>query len=161
MNNQRKADWLLAGGAVVALGAVGMALVSQHVFGMRPCAWCVFQRLVFVCIAAACVVGLVWRSPLGRRVAAVLAALLGLGGMAAALWQHFVAASSASCDLSLAERVIGALGLDERYPDVFMALASCADAKVQLFFMPYEFWSLGLFALLTVAALLVLRRPAH
>jgi hypothetical protein len=37
--------------ALVALAAVGAALVSQHRFGMEPCPWCVLQRLIFVGIA--------------------------------------------------------------------------------------------------------------
>lgn len=155
----KRADLLLAGSALVSLAAVGAALVSQHVFNMQPCPWCVLQRVIFCAIALACIVGLVWRLPIGRRVGAGLAFLLTLCGMAAALWQHFVAASSASCNLTLAETIIGALGLDGRYPEVFMAMASCADAKVNLLGLPYEFWSLALFAGLAVAALRVLRRP--
>jgi disulfide bond formation protein DsbB len=144
---------------VTGLGAVGAALVTQHVFGMQPCAWCVLQRLIFVSIAAAALLGLLWRSAPGRRVGAGLALALAACGVSAALWQHFVAASSASCDLSLAERIVGATGLDGRFPDVFMAMASCADAAVKLGGLPYEFWSLGLFVVLGTTALVVLRRP--
>jgi disulfide bond formation protein DsbB len=72
--------------------------------------------------------------------------------VAAALWLHFVAASSASCDLTLADRIIGDLGLDARFPDVFMATASCADAKVDLLGLPYEVWALALFVLIGAAA---------
>ena len=43
---------LLAAGVVVPLGAVALALVTQHVFGMQPCPWCVLQRLIFVAISA-------------------------------------------------------------------------------------------------------------
>jgi len=154
-----RSDLLLGGMAVVGLGAVGAALVTQHVFGMQPCAWCVLQRLIFVCIATAALLGLLWRAPLGRRIGAGLALLLAACGITAALWQHFVAASSASCDLSLAERIVGATGLDGRFPDVFMAMASCADAAAKLMGLPYEFWSLGLFIGLAVTALAVLRRP--
>jgi len=156
----KRVDFLLAGAAGFSLTAVGAALVSQHVFNMQPCAWCVLQRVIFVAIAAAAVVGLLWRLPLGRRVASGLMLLLALCGMAAALWQHFVAASSASCDLTLAERIVGALGLDERYPDVFMAMASCADAAVKLLGVQYDLWSLALFAALGAAAFSLLRRPA-
>jgi protein dithiol:quinone oxidoreductase len=154
-----RADLLLAGSAAASLAAVAAALLTQHIYGMQPCAWCVLQRLVFIAIAAACGLGLSWRAPPGRRAGAALAGLLALSGAAAALWQHFVAASAASCDLSLAERIVAATGLDERLPEVFMALASCAEAKVRLGGIPYEFWSLGLFMALAGAALLVWRRP--
>lgn len=149
----------MAGGAVAAVAAVGSALVSQHVFGILPCAWCVFQRLLFLLVAAGCLIALVWRAPIGRRVGAALALAFAVSGAAAALWQHFVAASSTSCDLSLAERVVGALGLDARWPNVFMAMASCADAAVKVLGVPFEFYSLTLFVVLGLAALQVLRRP--
>lgn len=155
----KRADWLLGGTAALCIVAVVLALVSQHRFNMQPCPWCVLQRVIFLAIAAACVIGLVWRSALGRRVGAGLGLVLAGCGIAAALWQHFVAASTASCDLTLADRVISGLKLDEWQPDVFMPMASCADAKVNLLGVPYEFWSLALFVAMAVAALRVLRRP--
>jgi disulfide bond formation protein DsbB len=156
----KRVDLLLAASVAVCLAAVGAALVSQYVYDIQPCAWCVLQRLVFVVIAIVALIGLVWRSPLGRRVGAGLALAFALCGIAAALWQHFVAAATASCKLSLAERIISALGLDETLPSVFMALANCADAAVRIAGVPYEFMSLALFVLLAAAALAVLRRPA-
>lgn len=155
----KRADWLLGGTAALCIVAVALALVSQHRFNMQPCPWCVLQRVIFLAIAAACVLGLVWRSALGRRVGAGLGLVLAGGGIAAALWQHFVAASAASCDLTLADRIISGLKLDEWQPDVFMPMASCADAKVNLLGVPYEFWSLALFVAMAVTALRVLRRP--
>jgi disulfide bond formation protein DsbB len=142
--------------AVVALAAVAAALYTQHVWGMLPCPWCVLQRLIFVAIAIACLIGLAVPR-LGAGVAFVLAAC----GVAAATWQHFVAASSASCDLTLADRIVGATGLDALLPEVFMAMTSCADAKVKLWGLPYEAWSGALFALIAAVTLwLLLRRRA-
>ena len=62
--------------------------------------------------------------------------------------------------MTLADRIMGTLGLDSTWPDIFAARASCADAKVNLAGIPYEFWSLALFVLLMLAALQVFRRPA-
>ena len=81
--------------------------------------------------------------------------------MAAALWQHFVAASAASCDVTLAERIINALGLDKRWPEVFSAFASCRDAAVNVFGVPFEFYSLALFALIAATAVSLLRRSTQ
>jgi protein dithiol:quinone oxidoreductase len=138
---------LLLFGLVASLAAVGIALVSQHVYGMQPCPWCVLQRLVFVAIAIACAIGLA-----ARRLGSALALLLALGGSAAALWQHFVAAASDSCKLTLADRIVSGLSLDSLLPEVFQARATCADAAVALAGLPYEFWSLALFVLLGAAA---------
>lgn len=142
--------------ALVCIAAVGAALVSQHVYGMEPCPWCVLQRVVFLAIALACVIGLLWRGTIGRTLAAGASLLLAISGMAAALWQHFVAAASASCNLTLADRIVGGMRLDSLWPDAFSARASCADAAVNLFGVPYEFWSLLLFAGLAVVSVRLL-----
>lgn len=143
---------------LVSLAAIGAALVSQHVFDMQPCPWCVLQRLIFAVIAAAALLGLVWRATAGRFMALGLVIALSLSGIAAALWQHFVSAKSASCFLTFPDRLIAALGLDATLPEIFQPRASCADAAVDLLGVPYEFWSLALFALLGVGALVFMRR---
>ena len=61
-----RSDRLFATAALTCLAAVGVALVSQHVFDMQPCPWCVLQRVVFLAIALACGLGLAWRSATGR-----------------------------------------------------------------------------------------------
>ena len=144
--------------ALVSLAAVAAALVSQHVFDMQPCPWCVLQRVIFVAIAIACAIGLVIRNGLGRGLSAVLVLLLSLSGVAAALWQHFVAAATASCNLTLADRIVNGLQLDSLAPEVFQARASCADAAVKVLGVPYEFFSLALFVVFALAAVRLLRR---
>ena len=142
---------------VLPLAAVGAALFTQYAWDMQPCPWCVLQRIVFMAIALAALPGLLLLNVWGRWLSGSLIALLAAGGAAAALWQHFVAASSASCALTLADRWIRLSGLDELAPQVFAAYASCADAKVNLLGVPYEFFSLALFAVLGFVALRVLR----
>lgn len=153
MRSRTPATGVLVGVAVVCVGAVAAALVSQHVYDMQPCPWCVLQRLIFLGVGAAALLGVLWRSLLGQRVAAAGVLLVSLLGAAAALWQHFVASGADSCNLTLADRILSSLTLDARLPQVFAAYASCADAKVNLVGLPYEFWSLLLFVLLGVTAL--------
>ena len=148
---------LLGATALLCVAALAAALVSQHVFGMEPCPWCVLQRLIFVAIALACGLGLVWRAVVGRVLAGTLALLLALSGVVSGLWQHLVAAKSQSCNLTLADRIIVALRLDTLLADVFSPRASCADAAVDLLGVPYTFWSLALFVVIAVAAVQVLR----
>ncbi len=150
---------LLLGMAVISLGAVAVALWTQHALGMEPCPWCVLQRLIFVAIALVVLPGLVWRRGFVQFSSALLALALALSGVAAALWQHFVAAVSDSCNMTLADRIVSGLRLDALLPEVFQARASCADAAVRLWGLPYEAWSLILFMLLSVMALrMVMRR---
>jgi protein dithiol:quinone oxidoreductase len=144
---------------LLPLAAVAAALVSQHQFDMQPCPWCVLQRVIFLAIALAALLGWLMPAAALRRVAATLMAALAGCGIAAALWQHFVAASSVSCNLTLADRIVGGLKLDALEPRVFAAYASCADAAVKLLGLPYEFYSLALYALLLATAVMLLRRP--
>lgn len=155
----RRGTLLLAGSAAAAVAAVGAALVSQHVFEMQPCPWCVFQRLIFLAYAALVAVGLAWRTAAGRRITAGIGLLAASGGVAAASYQYFVAAHDESCGRSVAERVIAGLGLDERWPDVFMPMTSCADSTARLLGIAYPLWSLTLFAMLAAATVWVLRQP--
>ncbi|MCE9661472.1 MAG: disulfide bond formation protein B [Burkholderiales bacterium] len=150
--------WLFALTALASFAAVAAALVSQHGFGMEPCPWCVLQRLLFVAIGFFALLGLVWRGPAGTRVAGTFGLLLAGAGLAAALWQHFAAAKSASCNLTLADRIMNATGLNEMLPAVFEARASCADAAVSLLGVPYDFWSSALFAVIIVLMIVALRR---
>jgi disulfide bond formation protein DsbB len=158
---QRLAGGRLYAAAIgVSLGAVAAALVTQHVFEMQPCPWCVLQRLEFVAIAASALPGLLLSRKWVRRGSAALMLALAGAGVATALWQHFVAAASASCRMTLADQIIRGLGLDELLPTVFAAYASCADGAARIFGVPYEFYSLTLFALLFIAAGWGLRRRA-
>jgi disulfide bond formation protein DsbB len=152
-----RATLLFAFLAVASFGAVIAALVSQHVFSMEPCPWCVLQRLLFLAIGVFALLGLVWRGPAGGRVAGTFAFLLAVCGIASALWQQLVAAKSASCNLTLADRVIGATQLDRLVPDVFEARASCADAAVSLLGVPYAYWSAALFLVCALVLIRILR----
>ena len=142
---------LLVGIALLCLGAVGAAVFTQYVWNMQPCPWCVLQRAIFgltalIALAGALLPGLL------QTLAVALVMIVADLGVAAALWQHFVAAEQASCALTLADRIMGASGLDALWPEVFMATATCAEAKVNLAGMPYEFWSGLLFALISIVA---------
>ncbi len=148
----------LLGIAGLSLAAVAAAMVSQHVFDMQPCPWCVLQRLIFVLVALVALGGLAWHTARGRRSIAFALLLLCGAGIAAVLWQHFIAAASSSCNLTLADRIMSTSGLPGLLPEVFEARATCADAAVNLLGVPYEFWSRALFIAIDAAALWLLLR---
>ena len=148
---------LLALIALACFGAVGAALVSQYRFDMQPCPWCTLQRLIFLVVGSFALLGLLIPSNGVRKVLALGGLLFALSGAASALWQHFVAASSDSCNLTLADRIQKALGLFDLAPSVFAPMASCAEAAVNLLGIPYAFWSLALFVLCAVGCMQVMR----
>lgn len=143
--------------ALLCFGAVGLALVSQYQFDMQPCPWCTFQRLIFLVLGVFALLGLLVQSNGVRRVIALGGLLFAACGVASALWQHFVAAKSDSCNLTLADRIMQALGLYDHAPEVFAPMASCAEAAVTLLGIPYAFWSLLVFLLCGAGCVMVMR----
>jgi disulfide bond formation protein DsbB len=140
--------------ALLCVAALIVALVSQHVFDMQPCAWCVLQRLIFLAIAVVCWLGVAAGrvAPALRRIAALAVALLGVGGVAAAWYQYTVAAQQFSCDMTFADRFMVASGLDAGIPWLFGIFASCMDARVDFLGLEYALWGMGLFALIVIVA---------
>jgi protein dithiol:quinone oxidoreductase len=138
---------------------VGLALVLQHGFDMKPCAWCTFQRLLYLLAGVLFLVAsrvVMARNPklrLGVGLASITA-LLVAGGLWAALHQHFVASASASCDLTFADQVIMSVSLDKLLPWLFKANASCDQANVPLLGLPFALWSAIAFGILMLIALL-------
>jgi protein dithiol:quinone oxidoreductase len=151
--------------AVLSFAAVALALVSQHVYQMQPCAWCTLQRLIYLLVGVLAAVAWLRLRGGGRatrlNVLALIAAALSLYGVAVALYQHLVAARSQSCALTLADKVIKGAHLDEVAPWLFKATAYCSEANVPLLGVPYAIWSALLFALLTFLALRAAWRPAR
>ncbi|MBO1111063.1 disulfide bond formation protein B [Bordetella petrii] len=142
--------------AVLCFAAVAVALVSQHVFDMPPCAWCVLQRLIYLVIGVVALAGACAGAI--ARACAALCALLGVGGMAAAWYQYDVAAKMFSCDQTFADRFMSGSGLDGAVPWLFGIFATCMDATVEVLGVEYALWSLALFAVLVIAALRALLR---
>lgn len=148
----------LAGMAVASFAAVGVALVAQHQFGVKPCPWCVLQRLIFLAIGTFSLLGwLVQARRSLRQAALVVVLMLCAAGLTAAVFQHEVASQTASCAMGLDDKIITALNLEDLWPSVFMVTANCSEAAAYRFIgLPYEIWSGLLFVGLGGLGLLVL-----
>ena len=146
--------------ALLCVAAVGAALASQHLFDMPPCAWCVFQRLLFLAIAVVCWAGVllarIWRP--ATQIAGVLTSLIALGGLVSGWYQHTVAAQMFSCDRTFADHFMVNSGLDAALPWLFGIFATCMDAQVKLLGVEYVFWAVATFLLVGVLALIATRR---
>lgn len=148
--------------ALLCVAAVALALVSQHVFDMPPCAWCVFQRLLFLAIAAVCwlalAAGALWQG--ARRLGALLVVALAAGGVLAAWYQITVASQMFSCAQTFADQFMVSSGLDAALPWLFGIYATCAEARVELLGIEYAWWSMGLFVIVALMGLAGIKRRA-
>jgi disulfide bond formation protein DsbB len=140
---------VLVGIGVVALGAVGLAAIAQYAFNMQPCPWCVLQRFIYIVVGVLALVAAALPG-IARRLFIGLALLGTLSGIASALWQQLHAVNEASCDLSLAERIVSGLHLDSLVPQLFIAYASCGDAAVSVLGIPFAVWSCLLYVILAL-----------
>ncbi|WP_026350111.1 disulfide bond formation protein B [Bordetella sp. FB-8] len=138
--------------ALFSFGALAVALVSQYVFFMQPCAWCVLQRLIYLVIGLLAVLGLVG-GRLAAKLATLLTVLLSAGGMVAGWYQYSVASHLETCAQTFADRFISGLGLDASVPTLFGIYAMCKDAMVTVLGVQYVVWSMALFAIILLVAL--------
>jgi disulfide bond formation protein DsbB len=145
--------------SVLSLSSVAIALVSQYVFDMQPCAWCVFQRLLYLIIGFFAL-GLSIAQPARVRTALGSASIaaIAITGVTAAWYQEKVAANTFSGAQTLADQIMTKSGLDSAAPWLFGIYASCMDARIKLLGIEYAWWSLAMFTLIGMIALVVLKR---
>ena len=137
--------------AVLAWGGVAAALATQHLLGLQPCPWCIIQRLCYLLVGVFAILSLfATQTSVWARAPLLLGALAALGGLAAALYQHLVAAASSSCAFTAADKFLMATGLDELLPWVFKATAACDEANAPLLGVPYSLWSAALAVILLI-----------
>lgn len=142
---EKKLWWLISG---LCVAGVGIALLSQHIFDMQPCAWCVFQRLIYLVLAVVAAIAASTQGLIPRLVCTMVGLSLTIAGVLAAWFQAQVASQSFSCAQTLADLLMTQTGLETAMPALFGIYASCMDARVKLFGLEYAYWSLLLFVLL-------------
>jgi disulfide bond formation protein DsbB len=149
---------LWAASAAFAFGVVGLALLLQHAFDMKPCPWCTMQRLAYLAIGAVALALLALdalhaaRERILALAGGALVALLANLGLAMALYQQFVAAQNPSCALTFADRFMSKSGLEGALPWLFAASANCAEANLPWLGVPFALWSAAAFVLLEALA---------
>lgn len=149
--------------ALLSLAALCVAMISQHYFGMQPCAWCVLQRLILVVICVLAILGSFFGFAL-RKFFALITAVLSICGIVAAWYQYTVASHMFSCDMTFADKFMSqTTRLDSMAPWLFGIYASCMDAKVSVLGIDYAIWGMILFVICCALSLLVLfgKRPAQ
>ncbi|HLS17926.1 MAG TPA: disulfide bond formation protein B [Paenalcaligenes sp.] len=144
---------------IIGLLAFLIALFAQHVLGMAPCAWCVFQRLILLVACFFALLAFITHQKQYNKTATTIGLLLVINtitGMVSSWHQYTVAANQFSCALTFADKAITQLGLDRAWPKVFGIYASCMDAKVNFLGLDFALWSFNLFIVLTAAGLAAL-----
>ncbi len=145
--------------SVLSFSSVTFALISQYVYDMQPCAWCVFQRLLYLMIGITAIL-LTLGQPKRIRLSVGFAGIIAIAisGVIAAFYQEKVAAHSFSCAQTVADQLMTKSGLDAAAPWLFGIYASCMEARVTLLGIEYAWWSMAMFSILGMLGIIALLR---
>ena len=143
--------------SILSFSSVAFALISQYVYDMQPCAWCVFQRLLYLIIGITALI-LTLGQPKRIRLSVGGAAIIAtaISGVMSAFYQEKVAANTFSCAQTIADQLMTKSGLDEAVPWLFGIYASCMEARVTLMGIEYAWWSMAMFSILGVLGIIAL-----
>lgn len=147
--------------ALVCFALVGLALVLEVVGGMEPCPLCVFQRIAFVAIGTALLLGVFFP---GRIVAALSAigAAAGIGLASRHLWlQSLPADQVPACGPGL-DYLVGVFPITEVVGMVLSGSGECAEID-RVLGLSIPLWTLLAYAIVGALAVyvnLAVRRPA-
>jgi disulfide bond formation protein DsbB len=139
----------------LVLAALGAGYYIQHGLGIEPCPLCIVQRLAFVAVGMAALLGLVLAA--GRAAAIVLAALtslLAMAGAGVAAWHLWIKANppeSFSCGRPFAWMMEN-MPLTDVLPKLFKGEADCLQETWTLLGLGIPHWSLLLFVVLMALA---------
>lgn len=151
----------LLGVAAVSVGLVAAALVLTELLKLAACPLCIFQRVLYLGIAAValCAAAL---SGKARVLVVLLALVLSLWGVGVAGWQSWLQAfpdPALECNFSdptMIERLVDWLGM--QWPRLFMATGFCSSKEWVLFGLSMANWSALMFAALSAVLAMQLRR---
>lgn len=123
--------------------ALIIALVSQHIYNMLPCPWCILQRFVIILILITSLLSIKNNNQINKILIFIYSSI----GFLLGAYQYFIVADSSTCFLSVAQKIINFSMLGDLFPNVFGVWAGCGD-KSYLFNIDYAIWSMLFFILL-------------
>jgi disulfide bond formation protein DsbB len=148
--NERSARARFGGLAVLCFGLLFAGLGIGVLFNLHPCPFCIFQRVLYLCIGFAALVGVVVAdSPKSRIAVSSLGATAALGGLATASYQTFMQlfpASVMECGYSeptLIERFVDVLGTYWEF--MFLATGLCSSVDWTFLGLSMANWSIPAF----------------
>jgi len=147
---------LLVGVAMVVCGVILAQLLR-----LAACPLCILQRMLYLALALSAGLGLlVFKHPLGRRLAALLMTASAACGVFVAGYQTYIQrfAQNTVCSNQVAwwETLVDWAG--EKAPLLFYASGLCSDPAWKFIGLSIAEWSLAAFSMLTLVSLQALLR---
>jgi len=141
------------------IAIVGYAVYLQHTQNLDPCPWCIVQRLVYIAVAFVALVAALWRpSGFGVAVFSLLAALLAIGGGAAAVYHIYLQSDperANSCTGSVLERMLDHSHIGKMVPPLLQYDGPCTLKPWAMLGLSIPEWSLLGFILVLLWAIVL------
>ena len=148
--NERSARARFGGLAVLCFGLLLAGLGIGVLFNLQPCPFCIFQRVLYLCIGFAALVGVAVADSAKSRIAVSgFGVAAALGGLATASYQTFMQlfpASVIECGYSeptLIERFVDVLGTYWEF--MFLATGLCSSVDWTFLGLSMANWSIPAF----------------
>lgn len=148
--NARSARARFGGLAVLCFGLLFAGLGIGVLFNLQPCPFCIFQRVLYLCIGLAALVGVfVADSERARNAVSGLGVMASLAGLATASYQTYMQlfpASVMECGYSeptLIERFVDVLGAYWEF--MFLATGLCSSVDWTFLGLSMANWSIPAF----------------
>ena len=140
--------------ALIALGLTGAGVLIGELLKLQPCPLCIFQRLLYLLIAALALCGVVLSG--WWRLWGVLIGLTATGGLGIAAYQSWLQLNpetGIACGFgepTVIEQIVNWFGV--RWPDLFLATGFCASKDWVFLGLSMANWSIVCFLAFMVAA---------
>lgn len=153
---------MLSAVSVSSLALVVLAVVMGELLRLAACPLCIFQRVLYLALAALALIAALLPQGRGRTLFIFVALAVALGGVAAAGWQSWLQAfpdPALECsysDPNIIERLVDWLGM--QWPRLFMATGFCSSKEWSLAGLSMANWSVLTFLLLAGGLVLGAKR---
>ncbi len=133
---------------------IAYALYLQHVKDLDPCPWCIVQRLGYIAIGLLALIAALWRpAGFGIGVFSLLAALLAIGGGAAATYHIYLQRDperANACTGSALEKMLDASHIGKMIPPLLQYDGPCTLKPWSMLGLSVPEWSLVGFILVLI-----------
>jgi protein dithiol:quinone oxidoreductase len=140
---------------MVCIGLLGYGLVVQHWGGIKPCPWCIVQRLVYMAIASVALMAALHRpGPAGTGVYSLFGGIAAAGGVAAAAYQVYIERDpqrALGCTGSSVENFLDQIKVGKAIPPLLQYEGACTPQPWSFLGLSIPEWSLVCFVLLMLA----------
>lgn len=130
--------------SILAFFSLLAAYMTQEIWSMQPCAWCILIRIILVIVFLLSVLNMITGTYTAKqKTISGLIIVASLAGLMVNYQIHSAVSSMQSCGMSLAQEIINTINT-KTVIGFFQPTGQCSD-NYRLFGIPYYLYSTGVF----------------